>query len=92
MTGFSVFDTRNFEELLSMTEIDERSIEFFKDGERYFFKAVNDETENISFWEIEFDLERIMVVDFDTYSLQGKQLKKLTDYKEIYVQCESKDK
>ena len=88
LTGFSVFDIKNFKELISMSEIEERPIDFYKDGERYFFKAINDETENISFWEIEFDLERIMVVDFEVELMQDKKLKKLIDYKVTYVQCE----
>ncbi|MDO8998538.1 MAG: hypothetical protein Q7W45_02155 [Bacteroidota bacterium] len=88
LTGFSVFDMKNFKELISMTEIEERPIEFYKDGDRYFFKAINDETENISFWEIEFDLERIMVVDFEVELVKDKKLNQLIDYKATYVQCE----
>jgi hypothetical protein len=88
LTGFSVFDIKNFKELISITEIEERPIDFYKDGDRYFFKAINDETENISFWEIEFDLERIMVVDFEVQLMTDKKLKKLIDYKATYVQCE----
>jgi hypothetical protein len=88
LTGFSVFDMKNFKELISMTEIEQRPIDFYKDGNRYFFKAINDKTENMSFWEIEFDLERIMVVDFEDQPVNDKKLKKLIDYKATYVQCE----
>jgi hypothetical protein len=88
LTGFSVFDIKNFKELISMTEIEERPIEFYKDEDRYFFKAINDETEKISFWEIQFDLERIMIVDMEVELLKDKKLKNLIDYKATYVQCE----
>lgn len=88
LTGFSVFDIKNCKELISMTEIEDRPIDFCKDGDRYFFQAINDETEKLSIWEIELNLKRIMVVDPEVQLLNNKKLKKLIDYKATYVQCE----
>jgi hypothetical protein len=89
LAGFSVFDLNEDKEIFKMIDIDDRPREFYKySNNRFLYKATNDETENESIWEIEFDMDRIMQLDLTVDDVKGTELKKLSDYKEININCE----
>jgi hypothetical protein len=89
LSGFSVFDLNIDKEIFKMTDIEDRPREFYKySNNRLLYRATNDETEDESIWEIEFDMDRIMQLDLTADDVKGKELKKLSDSKEINVNCE----
>ncbi|MCW0484568.1 hypothetical protein [Gaoshiqia sediminis] len=89
LAGFSVFDLNKDKEIFKMMDIDDRPREFFKySNSRFLYKATNDETEKEAIWEIEFDMDRIMQLDLTAEDIKGKELRKLSDCKEINVNCE----
>ena len=89
LAGFSVFDLNEDKEVFIMVDIEDRPREFYKySNNRFLYRATNDETEIESIWEIEFEMDRIMQLDLTTNDVKGKQLKELSDCKEINVECE----
>jgi hypothetical protein len=89
LAGFSVFDLNQDKEVFKMTDIEDRPFQFYKySNNRFLYKATNDETEIESIWEIEFEMDRIMQLDLTADDIDGKQLKELSDYKEINIDCE----
>ncbi len=89
LAGFSVFDLNEDKEVFNMIDIKDRPREFYKYlNNRFLYRATNDETENESIWEIKFKLDRIMQLDLTSKDIKGKQLRKLSDCKEINVDCE----
>ncbi|AZQ64719.1 hypothetical protein EI427_21075 [Flammeovirga pectinis] len=89
LAGFSIFDLNKDKEIFKMTDIEDRPQEFYKySNNRFLYKASNDETDNESIWEIEFEMDRIMQLDLRTDDVKGKELRKLSDCKEININCE----
>jgi hypothetical protein len=89
LSGLTVFDLNDDKEIFKITDIEDRPQEFYKyPNNRFLFSAINDESEIKSIWEIEFELDRIMQLDLTTQDVRGKELKRLTDYDELDINCE----
>jgi hypothetical protein len=89
LSGLSVFDLNNDQEIFKIIDIEDRPQEFYKyPNSRFLFSTTNDETGIQSIWEIEVELDRIMQLDLTVNDVKGKELKKLTDYEKIEINCE----
>lgn len=72
LPGISAFDIRNDSLLFSKDYLEDRPLSIHKAFEnRFFIYCENDDTEHESIWEFEFDLERIMVVDLDSTTVNS---------------------
>jgi hypothetical protein len=89
LSGFSVFDLKSDVEIFKIEDNVERPSEFYIDAiGRYYFHAINDETEKESIWEIILDNKKIKSTEIDINILKDKKLKKLIDYQKINIACE----
>jgi hypothetical protein len=89
LSGFSVFDLKSDVEIFKLVDNVERPSEFYKDANgRYYFHAINDETEKESIWEIMLDNKKIKKTEININILKDKKLKKLIDYQKINIACE----
>jgi hypothetical protein len=89
VSGLSVFDLNSDTEIFKIVDIEDRPQEFYKnDQDRFFYRAINDETGAESIWEIEFDLERIMHTDLQLTNVMLQRIDSLIDYQTINVGCE----
>ena len=65
-SGLAVFDLTSDSLLLSIDGIEDYPRSVHKAfGQRYFIKAASERSDELSIWEIELDMERIMQVDLD---------------------------
>jgi hypothetical protein len=89
LAGFSIFDLKDDRELVALGDLENRPMEFFKTtGNRYFFRAINDETEKETTWEIDIVKKKIKQVEPDLNENKTAILPQLTDYKVLDVNCE----
>jgi hypothetical protein len=89
LAGISVFDLNKDKEIFKIIDIDDRPYEFYRySNNRFLYKAINPVTEVESIWEINFEMDSIMKLDLTNNDINGKQLKKMSDCKEINVECE----
>jgi len=91
LSGFAVFDLKNDSTIMKMPEIEDRPFSFHKAfGERYFILSSNDETpmNEMSIWEIEFDMERIMKVDIDTNEINEMNILQSWELEDVNCECE----
>jgi hypothetical protein len=89
LSGLSVFDLESDVEIFKLVDIVERPSEFYKDANgRYYFQAINDETEKESIWEIMLNNKKIKKTEININILKDKKLKKLIDYHKINIACE----
>lgn len=92
LSGFSVFDLNGDSLMFEIRDIEQTPISFHKAfGERYFFNAIDDDLQH-TFWEIEFDLGRIMQVDLDTNHINAENILTTWEVENVNCECEEREK
>ena len=88
LSGFSVFDLNKDKEIFKKVDIEVRPQKFYKTpNNEYLFQAINDETEKMTLWEIKFDLDKIIPIDYDINKIKDGELLGLSNYDEINIDC-----
>jgi len=88
LSGFSIFDLKSDSVLVEMEDMSSRPIGFYKNSNLYYIQTIDDETEELEIWEVEFDLHRILNVEIELESIKDMILPGLTDYSKIEINCE----
>ena len=57
-------------------------------GNRYFFHGNDYETNDLSIWEIELNMERIVQVDLTPDQVKNNKLERLADYEKVQINCQ----
>lgn len=86
LPGFSVFDLNKDKELFSTTLSENRPLEFYLIGEKYFVKTISDATKE-GIFEIDFKRKKIIEKNIAT-KIKENCLDKLADYKFLNVDCQ----
>ncbi|MDE5419699.1 hypothetical protein L3049_17030 [Labilibaculum sp. DW002] len=91
LSGFAVFDLKNDSLKFEMQEMEDYPISFHKAfGERYFILCNNEDADegDIAIWEIEFELNRILQVDFDINNINEENILKTWKLEDVNCECD----
>ncbi len=73
ISGLTVYDLKSDSMIFEMPEFEPRPLFFYRDDLRYFASCRDDETDEWSIWEIEWELDRMFLLDLKPEDFEKEQ-------------------